>query len=75
MTARRAYRVRSFRGTRHVVLCGNFLAAGVVEVGGDAVDAGVEAGIALGVVECEMVGFAGIELIIIRIAGCCGWPI
>ncbi len=42
------------RGTRHMVVAGNYLAAHagfqVLESGGNAVDAGVAAGIALGVV-------------------------
>ena len=41
----------------------------VLEGGGNAVDAGVTAGIALGVLEPAYVGFAGVAPILIRMAG------
>lgn len=60
------------RGTRHMVVCGHPMAAqaglAVLEGGGNAVDAGVTAGIALGVLEPEYVGFAGVAPILVRMA-------
>ena len=60
------------RGTRHMVVCGHPWAAqaglAVLEGGGNAVDAGVAAGIALGVLEPEFVSFAGVAPIIVRMA-------
>ena len=74
-------------GTRHVIVAGHYLAAQagfqVLEAGGNAVDAGVAAGIALGVVESEMVSFAGVAPIlvyladtreVVTISGLGGWP-
>ena len=74
-------------GRRHVIVAGHYLAAQaglqVLEAGGNAIDAGVAAGIALGVVESEMVSFAGVAPIILYIAdteevvtisGLGGWP-
>ena len=74
-------------GTRGVVASTHYLATmaghAMLEAGGNAVDAGVAAGIALGVVQSELVGFAGVAPIIIReaeagrvstIAGLGGWP-
>ena len=74
-------------GTRHVIVAGHYLAsqAGlqVLEAGGNAIDAGVAAGIALSVVESEMVSFAGVAPIIlymaetqeiVTISGLGGWP-
>ena len=59
-------------GTRHVISSGHYLAtqAGfqILEAGGNAVDAGVAAGIALAVVECEFVSFAGVAPIMIYLA-------
>src|SRR4051812_26428043 len=59
-------------GTRHMVASANFLAAQVgfeiLEAGGNAIDAGVAAGIALGVLQCEYVHFAGVAPIMIHIA-------
>ena len=61
------------RGTRHMVVCGHPLAAqaglAVLEGGGNAIDAGVTAGVALGVLEPAYVGFAGVAPILIRMAG------
>ena len=73
--------------TRHMVSAGHHLAtqAGyeVLEAGGNAVDAGVAAGIALGVVHSDMVQFAGVAPImiyladedrVVTISGLGGWP-
>ena len=74
-------------GTRHVVASGHYLAslAGfqILEAGGNAVDAGVAAGIALSVLESELVSFAGVAPIIlycadrdeiVSISGLGTWP-
>ncbi len=59
-------------GTRHMCAAGHYLAATtgfqILEAGGNAIDAGVGAGITLGVVESMMVGFAGVAPIIIYLA-------
>jgi gamma-glutamyltranspeptidase/glutathione hydrolase len=59
-------------GTRHMVASANYLAAQVgfeiLEAGGNAVDAGVAGGIALGVLQCEYVHFAGVAPIMIHMA-------
>ena len=58
--------------TRHMVSAGHHLAtqAGyeILEAGGNAVDAGVAAGLALGVVHSDMVQFAGVAPIMIHLA-------
>ncbi|GGK40810.1 gamma-glutamyltransferase family protein [Salinarimonas ramus] len=60
-------------GTRHVVAAGHFLAAAaahdVLVAGGNAVDAGCAAGIALGVLQPDLVNVAGVAPIMIRMAG------
>ena len=74
-------------GTRHMVAAGHYLAAQaafqVLEAGGNAVDAGVCGGIALGVLQSEYVGFGGVAPIMIRpaatgevitISGLGWWP-
>src|ERR1700736_6230273 len=74
-------------GTRHMVAACHYLAAEagfrIFEAGGNAIDAGVETGIALGVVQPEYVNFAGVAPIIIYsatedglvpIAGRGPWP-
>ncbi len=74
-------------GTRHMISAGHFLAshAGfeVLEAGGNAVDAGVAAGLVLGVVQSELVNIAGVAPIMIRsgetgevrvISGLGTWP-
>ncbi len=59
-------------GIDHMVSAGHYLAAeagfAVLEAGGNAVDAGVAAGIALGVVQSELVNVAGVAPILIRMA-------
>src|SRR2546430_17560172 len=56
-------------GTRHMVAACQYLAAEagfkILEAGGNAIDAGVAAGITLGVVQPEYVNFAGVAPIII----------
>jgi gamma-glutamyltranspeptidase / glutathione hydrolase len=73
-------------GTRHAVSAGHYLAAAagfsVLEAGGNAVDAGCAAGIALGVLLPDLVNVAGVAPILIRkadgtvetIAGLGHWP-
>lgn len=74
-------------GTRHMVSAGHYLAAQagmqVLEGGGNAVDAGVAAGIALGVLQSDIVSFAGVAPIllyladraeVVAIAGVGVWP-
>ena len=56
-------------GTRHMVAATQHLAAEagfrILEAGGNAIDAGVAAGISLGVVQPEFVNVAGVAPIII----------
>src|SRR5690606_15456868 len=51
----------SIMGTRHVISAGHYLAAHagfeVLEAGGNAIDAGVAAGIAIGVLQTDKVNF------------------
>ena len=73
-------------GTRHMAVAGHYLAAHaafmVLEAGGNAVDAGVAGGLALGVVQSDLVNIAGVAPIMIRpasgttitIDGLGGWP-
>lgn len=73
-------------GTRHGVSAGHYLAASagfaVLEAGGNAIDAGCAAGIALGVLLPDLVNVAGVAPIMIRmsdgtletIAGLGHWP-
>lgn len=60
------------RGTRHVAVAGHYLAAQagflVLEGGGNAVDAGVAAGLVEQVVESDQVNFAGVAPILIYLA-------
>jgi len=59
-------------GTRHAVSAGHYLAAAaafsILEAGGNAIDAGCAAGIALGVLQPDLVNVAGVAPIIIRLA-------
>src|SRR5215467_9537395 len=59
-------------GTRHMVASAHYLAAQValevLEAGGNAIDAGVAGGIALTVLQCEFVNFAGVAPIIVHLA-------
>src|SRR5438105_7275426 len=74
-------------GTRHMTVCGHYSAAHaafvVLESGGNAVDAGVAAGIALGVLQSDLVNVAGVAPIMIyradqrevlSISGLGPWP-
>jgi gamma-glutamyltranspeptidase/glutathione hydrolase len=58
---------------KHIVAAGHYLAAhagfAILEAGGNAIDAGVAAGIALGVVQSDLVGVAGVAPIILYHAG------
>src|SRR5437879_8596444 len=59
-------------GTRWAVAAGHWLAseagARVLAAGGNAIDAGVAAGMTLGVVHCDMVSVAGVAPILVHIA-------
>src|SRR5256885_7087872 len=74
-------------GTRHMAVAGHYGAAhaafAILEAGGNAVDAGVAAGIALGVLQSDLVNFAGVAPILIynaktrevlTISGLGTWP-
>ena len=56
------------RGHRHAIVAGHYLAAeagfAILEAGGNAIDAGVAAGIALGVVHSDLVNVGGVAPII-----------
>jgi gamma-glutamyltranspeptidase/glutathione hydrolase len=62
----------TIHGTRHAISAGHYLAASagfsILEAGGNAVDAGVAAGIALGVLQPDLVNVAGVAPILIRLA-------
>src|SRR5271154_7136822 len=73
--------------TRHAIAAGHYLAttAGfdILQAGGNAVDAGVAAGIALGVLQSDLVDVAGVAPImiyladkreVVTIAGLGAWP-
>ena len=75
------------RGQRHMVASGHYLATQaafqILEAGGNAVDAGVAGGIALGVVHSQYVNVAGVAPIVVYLAnerrvevicGLGGWP-
>src|SRR6185312_5908630 len=59
-------------GTRHAISAGHYLAAAagfsILEAGGNAIDAGCAAGIALGVLQPDLVNVAGVAPILIRLA-------
>jgi gamma-glutamyltranspeptidase/glutathione hydrolase len=73
-------------GTRHAISAGHYLAAAagfsILEAGGNAVDAGCAAGLALGVLQPDLVSVAGVAPILLRmadgtvetIAGLGHWP-
>lgn len=60
------------RGQRHMVVAGHYLASQaamqILEAGGNAIDAGVAAGIVLAVVQSQYVNFAGVAPIMIYLA-------
>jgi gamma-glutamyltranspeptidase/glutathione hydrolase len=62
----------SIMGTRHVISAGHYLAAHagfqILEAGGNAIDAGVAAGIAIGVLQTDKVNFGGVAPQIIYMA-------
>jgi len=77
----------TIQGTQHVVSSGHYLATEaafqVLEAGGNAVDAGVAAGLAIGVVQSEFVNIAGVAPImnylaesgeVVTISGLGVWP-
>ena len=59
-------------GTRHMAVAGHYGAAhaafAILEAGGNAIDAGVAGGIALGVLQCDLVNVAGVAPIMIYVA-------
>jgi gamma-glutamyltranspeptidase/glutathione hydrolase len=59
-------------GARHMIVAGHYLATeaghAILEAGGNAVDAAVAAGIALGVVHSDQVNVAGVAPIIVHLA-------
>jgi len=59
-------------GTRYMIVAGHYLATeaghAVLQAGGNAIDAGVAAGIALSVVQSEQVQFAGVAPMVIHLA-------
>ncbi|MGI9336202.1 MAG: gamma-glutamyltransferase family protein [Gammaproteobacteria bacterium] len=59
-------------GTRHLISAGHYLAAHagfeVLESGGNAIDAGVAAGLTLGVVQSDLVNIAGVAPIMLYLA-------
>ena len=73
-------------GTQHAVSAGHYLASmagfSILEAGGNAIDAGCAAGMSLGVLQPDLVNFAGVAPIILRmadgtvetIAGLGHWP-
>ena len=78
---------RAVQGTRHMIAAGHHAATlagyAILEGGGNAVDAGVAAGIALGVVHSDIVNVAGVAPIllylperdeVVTISGLGGWP-
>jgi gamma-glutamyltranspeptidase/glutathione hydrolase len=62
----------TIQGTRHVVSSGHYLASQaafeILEAGGNAVDAGIAAGLVTGVVQSEFVNVAGVAPIMIYLA-------
>jgi gamma-glutamyltranspeptidase / glutathione hydrolase len=88
MTASAAFAHRpTIAVTRHAIAAGHYLAAtagfAILEAGGNAVDAGCAAGIALGVLQSDLVDVAGVAPImiylaerreVVTIAGLGPWP-
>ncbi len=81
-----AYRP-TIAGSRHVAVAGHYLAAhaafAILEAGGNAIDAGVAGGIALGVLQSDLVNVAGVAPTLVKpagedkvysVAGLGGWP-
>ena len=66
-----AYRP-AITGTRHMISAGHHLAAHagfcILEAGGNAIDAGVAAGMAAGVLQTDRVNFAGVAPMLIWLA-------
>src|ERR1700719_4030705 len=73
--------------TRHAIAAGHYLAAtagfDILQAGGNAIDAGVAAGVALGILQIDLVDFAGVAPImiyhaekreVVTIAGLGTWP-
>jgi gamma-glutamyltranspeptidase / glutathione hydrolase len=62
----------SITGSRHMVSAGHYSAAHaafqILEAGGNAIDAGVAAGIAVGILQTDRVNFAGVAPIVIYLA-------
>lgn len=69
----------ALRGTRHMAAAGHYGAAhaafAVLEAGGNAVDAAVAGGIALGVLQPDIVNVAGVAPIMVRMADGIVWTI
>src|SRR5688500_12027927 len=74
-------------GTRHMVAAGHYTAAHIafqiLEAGGNAIDAGVAAGIAVSVLQAYAVNFGGVAPVMVYVAktgevhsvgGVGGWP-
>ena len=86
MTARSTTTRPVIGGPRHAISAGHYLAAAagmtILEDGGNAIDAGVAAGLVLGVVQPDIVNVGGVAPIIVRradgrvesIAGLGHWP-
>ena len=59
-------------GTKHVMAAGHYTAAhvgfGILEAGGNAIDAGVAAGIAVGVLQSTAVNFGGVAPLVVYLA-------
>ena len=77
----------AIRARRHAIVAGHYLAAqagfAILEAGGNAIDAGVAAGLALGVVHSDLVNVAGVAPIVLysaargrveTISGLGPWP-
>src|SRR3990172_875044 len=62
----------SITASRHMIAAGHYSAAHagfqILEAGGNAIDAGVAAGIALGILQTDRVNFAGVAPIMIYLA-------